>query len=1195
MLAAFAAVAGAAESPAIVIHSDAYRTVGASNSSSILLGSLATGTYTVTDARGTRDIDVIPASINSETGDWEGTWESISVPSSGLVTISGDAANLDVIVADGCGIETIDFPGCKNLEILSLEHNSLKKLDLTPFTGLRAIYLSDNSFTEATPLVVGAPKPGLQILELDIIDHLDQSFNLSDYPALITFDGYHNRDLYRVDPSGCPDLAVLSLELTNVSELDVSANLNLLRLNIAETRITSIDLSHNAKLEHFLGSHDSGTINNTYRLSSIDLSHNPALTILSLNGNGLESIDLSNNVKLTNLSLQRNLLTRLDLSANTDLASVWIMDNDMDFATLPEPKASYSEYFYRQNALRVPRSIGAGAELDLSSRVLREGTTTVASVMRQVYDGEDEALPASDYVYANGVIKFPNAISDSVYVVYANTMFDQYPMKTTPFMVKDPSELGKPSKVLSVTCLTQGEINFSAGLYGATAESPKTFYTDFGDGTLVPCTAGFALGGNANVTGNVTGSGVVSIYIPEGEVLTSFSLADMPLMSADLTKATELIELSLTGTNLAKVDLRYNRCLQSLRLDRNRLSELDLAGIYGDYEKNVLADISAASNRLESFNNMTPGATRSLDLSGNKLAELSLKDYDNLQTLDLSGNQLVTASLEYLGSALSVDLSDNLLTEVSPCSSALIPDVDLAGNRLNFTTLPLPEAFGEGYSYAPQQEITIPAEAPAVNLTAYLANRGGNVTEVAVRKTDGTLLVSGTDYEKRGGIFTFLKDDLGEVRFELTNATYPLMSGDNALRTTATHVIGMPSEVVATFTPTGLSEESAASMIFAATGDTQLYIDWSGDATELVPCPVTTTPTEYTVSNLTTGANARILAASKEDVASLRVFSIYGITLKEADFTPLTGLTSLNLGYCSLSPDKLKMPEAPNLTELTLVGNRFKEYPYAKKYPGVKTLNLGVNRFESFDGSIIPNVEYLVLSGNRLSDVTFDNPALWSLFIDNNELSGINLNGLPKLEQLLLQSNRLAAIDLSPVIATLHVLSLVDNQFTFATLPFPDDYPELNVYYYGNQAPLTVECVDMKVDLSAQADVHGTETQFSWYRGIPSYDSETGEITGDLLTEGTDYTLEKGVTTFLAPQDEDVLCVMLNEEFPNLTLITMPLTIKDSGVEETGDADRMVDIYRADGVKVRTAPARIAAEGLAPGLYIIGGRKVLIK
>lgn len=352
--AAVTAVAAPSGPPAVTIRSDAYRTIGSSNSSSILLGSLSTAAYTITDARGTREIDVVPASINSETGDWEGSWESISVPASGVITIYGDAANLDVIVADGCGIETIDISGCSNLEILSLEHNSLKSLDLTPFTGLRAIYLSDNSFTAETPLVVGAPKPGLQILELDIIDHLDQRFNLSDYPALVTFDGYHNRDLYKVDPSGCPDLAVLSLELTNVSELDVSANLNLRRLNIAETRITGIDLSHNAKLEHFLGSHDSGSINTSYRLSSIDLSHNPELTILSLNGNGLETIDLTNNVKLTNLSLQRNALTRLDLSANTALASVWIMDNNMDFATLPEPKTTYTEYFYRQNAMPVP-------------------------------------------------------------------------------------------------------------------------------------------------------------------------------------------------------------------------------------------------------------------------------------------------------------------------------------------------------------------------------------------------------------------------------------------------------------------------------------------------------------------------------------------------------------------------------------------------------------------------------------------------------------------------------------------------------------------------------------------------------------------------------------------------------------------------------------------------------------------------
>ena len=50
----------------------------------------------------------------------------------------------------------------------------------------------------------------MMILELDIIDHLDQSFNLSDYPALVAFDGYHNMDLRNVDPTGCPELQVLS-------------------------------------------------------------------------------------------------------------------------------------------------------------------------------------------------------------------------------------------------------------------------------------------------------------------------------------------------------------------------------------------------------------------------------------------------------------------------------------------------------------------------------------------------------------------------------------------------------------------------------------------------------------------------------------------------------------------------------------------------------------------------------------------------------------------------------------------------------------------------------------------------------------------------------------------------------------------------------------------------------------------------
>ena len=69
---------------------------------------------------------------------------------------------------------------------------------------LRPFYLTDNPFTAETLLKVGGNKPELMILRLDIIDRLDQSFNLSDYPALVAFDGYHNMDLRNVDPTGCP-------------------------------------------------------------------------------------------------------------------------------------------------------------------------------------------------------------------------------------------------------------------------------------------------------------------------------------------------------------------------------------------------------------------------------------------------------------------------------------------------------------------------------------------------------------------------------------------------------------------------------------------------------------------------------------------------------------------------------------------------------------------------------------------------------------------------------------------------------------------------------------------------------------------------------------------------------------------------------------------------------------------------------
>lgn len=61
--------------------------------------------------------------------------------------IYGDASLVDYFDGEGAYIEWIDFGDCTNLEIIDLQHNALKRLDLSKYTKLRP-------FTSpATPLL----------------------------------------------------------------------------------------------------------------------------------------------------------------------------------------------------------------------------------------------------------------------------------------------------------------------------------------------------------------------------------------------------------------------------------------------------------------------------------------------------------------------------------------------------------------------------------------------------------------------------------------------------------------------------------------------------------------------------------------------------------------------------------------------------------------------------------------------------------------------------------------------------------------------------------------------------------------------------------------------------------------------------------------------------------------------------------
>lgn len=174
--------------------------------------------------------------------------------------------------------------------------------------------------------------------------------------------------------------------------------------------------------------------------------------------------------------------------------------------------------------------------------------------------------------------------------------------------------------------------------------------------------------------------------------------------------------------------------------------------------------------------------------------------------------------------------------------------------------------------------------------------------------------------------------------------------------------------------------------------------------------------------------------------------------------------------------------------------------------------------------------------------------------------------------QMGLSHNNLSALDLTPVKSTLSVLSITNNNFTFATLPVPADYPDITSYFYGNQPDLEAEIVDMKVDLSSQAVAGGANTVYRWFLDGFTFNSDTGEAEGEELIADDEFFVENGVTTFDAKYSKPVQALLTNDAFPNLYLKTNLLyfpTAIQAVEADGGDVNAPVNVYNLQGILVR--------------------------
>lgn len=296
--------------------------------------------------------------------------------------------------------------------------------------------------------------------------------------------------------------------------------------------------------------------------------------------------------------------------------------------------------------------------------------------------------------------------------------------------------------------------------------------------------------------------------------------------------------------------------------------------------------------------------------------------------------------------------------------------------------------------------------------------------------------------------------------------------------------------------------------------------------------------------------------------------------MSNMDASGLTSCSTLTVAGAGLS--EITLPQSAPLRELNLEGNQFSDFDFTM-YPNLFYLILNKNQLTELDLTKYPKMQIFSAAENKIEKVALNNPLLWQLDLSHNQLSTVDMSKTPDMQNLALSYNKLSAIDLSAC-NNLRALQLDHNNFTFATLPpVRSDY---GLYLYRYQNPITAECVDGKVDISSQAKVGSTATEYRWYVGAPTLNDD-GELEGEELYVDDEYSVENGVSTFYTSLD-NLVCVMTNAEFPGLYLYTMPLSVV-SGVKAVS----------ADNYKVVAAPGELTIYGAdAPiTLYSIDGRK----
>lgn len=136
-------------------------------------------------------------------------------------------------------------------------------------------------------------------------------------------------------------LTYLNCQMNQLTNLDVTQNIQLETLALKDNFITDLDVSQNTALTSF-----DCRIN---QLTSLDVSQNTALNYLDCYNNQLSNLDVDQNTALTVLSCGTNQISNLDVSQNSILVQLLCDDNQLTSLNVKNGNNSNVTTFYANN------------------------------------------------------------------------------------------------------------------------------------------------------------------------------------------------------------------------------------------------------------------------------------------------------------------------------------------------------------------------------------------------------------------------------------------------------------------------------------------------------------------------------------------------------------------------------------------------------------------------------------------------------------------------------------------------------------------------------------------------------------------------------------------------------------------------------------------------------------------------------